>query len=349
LVNVHRELQTLRRLFSHALASTLVAGCGGSNGSAEPPAADSGGGFQCQSGYLVTTVQPYVPHCVDASASSDAGDSGDSPDSAANGDAGCVEEPFYCERYCPVESGLWFSGCQVLGDAGARSIECNWTTLCGRKTEGQIAPPAIDAAPGSWLAAAAWLEASSVEAFERLAAELSRYGAPRSLIREARRSARDEVRHALIMRRLALAHGAKSLIPDRAKGSRRSLVRIALENATEGCVRETFGALVAMHQARNAADRSVCAAMRAIARDETRHAALAWSIDRWIQKRASPSTRRRIERARNAEIARLAGELLQSPSEAQIHVLGVPSAVQARALLAIVAGGFRYFDRPRVS
>src|SRR5215208_6791664 len=83
------------------------------------------------------------------------------------------------------------------------------------------ATPLVSASVQSRCTNATRLEASSVEAFERLAAELSRYGAPRSLIREARRSARDEVRHALIMRRLALAYGAKSLMPDRAKGSRR--------------------------------------------------------------------------------------------------------------------------------
>jgi hypothetical protein len=57
----------------------------------------------------------------------------------------------------------------------------------------------------------------------------------------------------------------------------RSLEEMALENVVEGCVRETFGAVVAMIQAERAGDARVRRAMRRIARDETRHAELSWA------------------------------------------------------------------------
>ena len=52
----------------------------------------------------------------------------------------------------------------------------------------------------------------------------------------------------------------------------RELEAIAIENAVEGCVRESFGALLATWQAKTAGDARVRAAMKRIARDETRHA-----------------------------------------------------------------------------
>ncbi len=61
----------------------------------------------------------------------------------------------------------------------------------------------------------------------------------------------------------------------------RSLEALAVENAVEGCVRETMGALFAMHQAASAADPHVRATMVSIAPDETRHAALGWAVAEW--------------------------------------------------------------------
>ena len=61
---------------------------------------------------------------------------------------------------------------------------------------------------------------------------------------------------------------------------------IALENATEGCVRETYGALVAHRQANIATDRSIRCMMQTIATDETNHAGLAWDVKRVTPERA---------------------------------------------------------------
>ena len=52
----------------------------------------------------------------------------------------------------------------------------------------------------------------------------------------------------------------------------RALGVVAIENAVEGCVRETFGALIASWQAEHARDPGIKRLMRSIARDETRHA-----------------------------------------------------------------------------
>jgi hypothetical protein len=65
------------------------------------------------------------------------------------------------------------------------------------------------------------------------------------------------------------------------------LLEVAVENAVEGCVRETFGVAVAMIRAERAGDKQVRRAMRSIARDEMQHAELSWAVARWTSPPAS--------------------------------------------------------------
>src|SRR6185295_13249702 len=121
----------------------------------------------------------------------------------------------------------------------------------------------------------------SIHAFRRLARELRAHGAPSDLVNAARACARDEARHARTMARLARAHGATIDRVHVEDVGTRDLEAIARENAVEGCVGETYGALLAIWQAEHAADADVRAAMREIAPDEMRHAALAWAVATW--------------------------------------------------------------------
>jgi hypothetical protein len=187
-----------------------------------------------------------------------------------------------------------------------------------------------------WLALA-HLEAASVVAFERLADELSSHGAPEQLRVRALRSAGDEVRHARAMESLARRAGAPEArtpaVRVRAAG-RRTLERIARENAVEGCVRETFGAALAGLAAECAGDARVRATLRRVARDETRHAELAWDVARWIEGKLQPSERRRVERARARAVERL-GREVATPSR------GVAGADRAAVFQALRASLWR--------
>ncbi|HEX8791622.1 MAG TPA: ferritin-like domain-containing protein [Polyangiaceae bacterium] len=135
-------------------------------------------------------------------------------------------------------------------------------------------------------------------AFERLARELAHHGAPERLLRALHRAARDEERHADSMGALARKAGASTQRPRLRRTRPRSLEAIALENAVEGCVRETFGAAIVLAQAFTAADPDVRSAMRKIAPDELRHAELARRVARWIEPRLQPAARERVARAR---------------------------------------------------
>jgi hypothetical protein len=205
----------------------------------------------------------------------------------------------------------------------------------GRRPEGlrEASTARLGSPVGVVLAETARLEAASVHAFRRLGVELSTLRAPRSLVRAAESSARDEVRHARVMSRLARRHGG---IPARARVERprhgRSLEAFAIENAVEGCVRESFGALVAARQAAHASDPELARAMRSIARDEARHAALAWAIARWARPQLSASARARARRATAGALAALRCEVESTPHEVA-RALGLPAGREGAALV----------------
>jgi hypothetical protein len=107
---------------------------------------------------------------------------------------------------------------------------------------------------------------------------------------------------------------------------------VAVENVVEGCVRETFGALLASWQAQHATEPAVRTAMKRIAVDETRHAALAWAIDAWMRERLDEPARRRVERSRRAAARTLLRDLRQELPAGARRRAGLPSARQARVL-----------------
>jgi hypothetical protein len=183
----------------------------------------------------------------------------------------------------------------------------------------------------------AQLEASSVRAFAELSRELARNGAPEPLVVAARASANDERRHARAISALARRFGAAVPRVRTRATPRRSLAAMAEENAVEGCVRETFGALLAAWQAARAKDPEVRAAMAAIAVDELRHAALAWEIAAWAEARLSPAKRRRVARARRRAAARLVAAAAR-PEPRRVRALaGLPDANEATRLARSLA------------
>lgn len=201
----------------------------------------------------------------------------------------------------------------------------------GRRPAGLVTPRGLVAsnAVGAWLAQAAWLEAASIPAFVYLARELDACGAPRGLARAALAAARDEIRHAQVMSLLARRFGATPPIADVPQPKPRSLEEMAIENAVEGCVRETWGALVAMWQANRARDAELRSVFAAISVDEARHAALAWQIDQWIRTRLDAPAHARIDAARQAAIR----ELFDGGDSEALAILGLPHGLEATRLI----------------
>lgn len=297
----------LRACFGSILATVTgatVASCGSS------PPSDCGGcgcsGVDAQSQSYDVTYTVCGSADADAEASSDGG---------ALPDAGAC---FYtCAEACAILKPSSFGGTGVCVssniDVGAGQMA---TAMCatgyaclGRKVEGLETPR-----QGDWLARAAWLEAASVHAFVRLARELEAHGAPAELVARAKASARDEARHARIMRKLARKHGSRvpRVIPTDMPV--RGLESIARENAVEGCVGETLGALLAAHRALSDSDPEMREAMAAIAPDELRHAALGWAVAEWVHANLADDARARVRAARD-EAARSMLEAAASETE----------------------------------
>jgi hypothetical protein len=234
--------------------------------------------------------------------------------------------PAQCARLC----GNGVTYCQRIGN----KVECQ-SGCIGRVPAGlERDPSEAVGVLGRYFADAAQLERASVDAFRIAKAELEDLGAPRSLVRACGRAARDEIRHARVTKALARHYGGRPGAARVRRGARRTLEQIAIENAVEGSVRETFGALVAMYQADHAGDPRVRAIMARIARDETNHAALSWRIAQFVEARLSRAARDRVRHARRDAVDALAREVREAPPRGLAVAAGLPSPEVATHLLA---------------
>lgn len=251
--------------------------------------------------------------------------------------AGMIDRPD-CAKVCPLDAGP-LQGCDIVAFDGSYAggpvaVDCDLCTS-GRRPPGLRGRHAKHAAGsvGEWLARAAWLETAAIVAFRELGDELRALGAPRGLVVAALACADDEVRHARVMRKLAWKRRSAVPIVELARRRRRSLPSVAVENAVEGCVRETYGALLAHWQASHAVERDVARAMAVIADDETRHAALGWAIGRWAEESMTKAARRRVRRARNEALASLRRGAGLEAAASVARAVGLPTAAECRALV----------------
>jgi hypothetical protein len=113
----------------------------------------------------------------------------------------------------------------------------------------------------------------------------------------------------------------------------RPLLTMALENAIEGCVRETYSALECAWQGYVATDAVVRATMRRIARDELRHLAFSWAVHAWAIGRLDAAGRARVRRAQRDAIAVLKREVGRDPHESLLGRGGLPRAHQSQWLV----------------
>ncbi|HET7538665.1 MAG TPA: ferritin-like domain-containing protein [Polyangiaceae bacterium] len=209
----------------------------------------------------------------------------------------------------------------------------------GRRPAGLAARPRVaqSSAMGDFLARSAELEAASVVAFRVLETELSAHGAPSELIERIREAARDEVIHAQLVQHLAERYGGQVTERTVAVSPVRDLTAIALENSLEGCVSETWGCLIGMHQATHAQDPLLRRVYQRIAADEARHAQLSWDIAEWVEEKLDVAARAQIAERRAEAVQKLAAALSsESDPESTRELLGLPDAATARQLFTHV-------------
>jgi hypothetical protein len=185
---------------------------------------------------------------------------------------------------------------------------------------------------GSYFARAASAEAAAVVAFYELAVELEAHGAPAALVEWAKRAAREESGHAIMMARLAERFGDEPVPARVAATPVRSLEEIAIDNAAEGCVREAFGAAIALWQAMTASDPAVRAVMRRVADEEARHGDFAEALASWLDGQLDDAARRRVAEARARATGTLTAPFDHELDERARTMAGLPSRHEAHAL-----------------
>lgn len=249
-----------------------------------------------------------------------------------------------CERACGTTMGC---ARKVYPD-GTPGIECGFVegqVSCGmgRRPLGLACTPRVRThkarrrsnrvREAALLAEFAMLEGASVGAFEELADRLDALGAPAVLSERARAAAVEEARHARTMQRLARRAGTRARPIRVSPPPPPTLLELAIANAVEGCVLETFGALLAHRQALAATDRRYREAMQVIAEEETSHAVLARDIDAWARSVLGDADIATLDAAHRSAWSQLA----RPAAMAEARRLGWPDGAE-RARLASALG-----------
>jgi hypothetical protein len=193
---------------------------------------------------------------------------------------------------------------------------------------------AMHSAYANYLAEMAHLESAAVHAFGELATELERFGAPHELVVRARKAQADERRHTAVMQQHARSAGVRAVDAVAAPRGYDSLLSLALHNAEEGCVRETYGALVAMHQATRATNAGLRADLQTIAKEEVEHAEWSRDLDAWLMTQLSAHEQAQVAGAKQQAFERLVRENQTAPALELVTQAGFPTAEVAAHLLA---------------
>ncbi|MEO8800672.1 MAG: hypothetical protein ABI551_22470 [Polyangiaceae bacterium] len=78
----------------------------------------------------------------------------------------------------------------------------------------------------------------------------------------------------------------------------------------------------------------IAGAMKQIAVDEARHAALAWSVAAWAESMLDAGANARVRAAKREALRDLEREIANDPHPELVTFAGVPSAATQRAMLA---------------
>jgi hypothetical protein len=257
-------------------------------------------------------------------------DTGTEPDGGcpsgwfSDGDGGCV--PPSPRRPFLVGASLRMAQPRMRGD---------WSL----RRPGPIAMPDATrlALADAWLRDALE-EHASIAAFARFTMLLLSVGAPPDLVARTQRACIDELQHARACFALAERYSGQPVGPaalriDDAIGAM-SLEEIAVLTAEEGCVGETLGAILAERQLAGATDEVARATLEKIAKDEMRHADLAWRFVAWAVRVGGEPIRDAVVRAvRRACATTLTMEMRTYDVDLDLwHAHGRVTCEEARAI-----------------
>ena len=253
-----------------------------------------------------------------------------------------------CASLCWEELNIYESNlcaCEYTGtnDAGEHAVTCEeaycYTYYYEGRVHGNIPKTkknACDSALGSYFARVSNAEASSIAAFLQLRKELAFHNAPKELLDRCFLAAKQEVDHARVMVQLAENHQGKLAPFIFGKFEPRTLLDLALDNAVEGCIFETFSALKLLQQAQNSNHPVLAQTMQQIALDEVAHAELAWDIHKYLLTKLSTEERSIVRKAQRDAVQKLMNNLdsHQQFTSGEQEFLGITETNQLRKIFA---------------
>jgi hypothetical protein len=300
-----------------------------SDGFMDPPSCRSGcvQDADCEAGNICVCGDPstHGGECQPSDCTTDA-DCGDGA-RCASLVGPCGSPAFHCQTAqdaCAAPKDCAGSVCYF--DEGTRARAC-FDGACGRpflvEASARVAPvvtnsawtartlvaPSVEHLTAAERAALAehWtrmgqMEHASIAAFARFNLQLLALGAPPELVDACTRALGDETAHTKLCFALASAYAGHAVGPGPLDVSHSlelsSLGDIVDLVIVEGCFGETSAALQALEAADGAQDPVIVAAYAQIARDEQRHAELAFQFVRWaLAQDQSSAVRTRIQSA----------------------------------------------------
>ncbi len=194
-------------------------------------------------------------------------------------------------------------------------------------------PNEIPSVLGAYFSNMAAMETAAITAFRYLVRELEAYQAPDELVQMARLAVDEEIDHAEMAGLLSEAY--RTPVPEVKVDDfqLRSLFKIALENAVEGCVNETFAAACGIWQHEHAEHEVFRAVMGRVAEEESGHADLSWKIHRWVMPQLSEAERQHIYQAQQEAVADLENSFKVENDEALRLAVGLPDVADAARLI----------------
>lgn len=227
--------------------------------------------------------------------------------------------------------GLGGCGRPFLVDGHARRAECEPRT-------GWVATDVVPAklselgtdersALAAHFSELALMEHASVAAFARFALELCALGAPSDLLLDASLAMADETRHAELAFALASAYAGRDLgpspLPLDGALELPTLESVLRNVLLEGCIGETTAAAEAQELAARAQDPVLRGVFALIARDEARHAALAYRFVSWALTRDRELVQRVVRSVLEPELARKRASPPPTPDDDRQLALGI--------------------------
>lgn len=209
-------------------------------------------------------------------------------------------------------------------------MEISCTYVQGRRVRELVAPkPRLVPVLGVYLANAAFYRATSAIAHERLTRELESFGAPATLLDGCALATLADRAHAAELARLAQDRGVPASTPEPIVLPIRSKLDVAIDNAIEGVVRQSFALDFAHHRAQHAGDPEIRAVMSVIADEAESHAELAFDVAVWLCSILDPVETAFVDEAIRHASVTMPREIDVEPEPILCERAGIPGRLHA--------------------